>query len=74
MLVNSFEELQAELGRAWSLNQPGMDVDHVLVALPSFSVGGSLLAHYASRIPALEHRSLVTHLMLHRLQPASWCS
>jgi hypothetical protein len=36
--------------------------------LPCFSVGESLLSHYASRIPALEHRYLVTHLMLHRIQ------
>ena len=40
----------------------------VLVVLPSFSVGESLLSHYASRIPALEHRYLVTCLMLHRIE------
>src|ERR1700757_2765502 len=45
-----------------------MGVEHVLVVLPSFSVGESLLSHYASRIPALEHRYLVTQLTLHRIQ------
>lgn len=66
--MNSFEELQAQLGRAWALNQPGVGVDHVLVALPSHSVGESLLSHYASRIPALEHRYLLAHLLLHRIE------
>ena len=66
--MNSFEELQARLGPAWALNQPGVGVDHVLVALPSHSVGESLLSHYASRIPALEHRYLLAHLLLHRIE------
>ena len=35
---------------------------------PSFSVGESMLSHYAARIPALEHRYLVTSLMLHRIE------
>ena len=66
--MKSFKELQAELGRAWAVNRPGTDVDHVVVALPPYSVGESLLAHYATRIPALEHRYLVAHLMLHRIE------
>ena len=66
--MNSFNQLQAQLGRIWALNRPGVGVDHVLVALPSFSVGESLLSHYASRIPALEHRYLVAHLLLHRIE------
>jgi hypothetical protein len=35
-----------------------------VVVLPSYSVGSSLLAHYGQRIPALEHRQLLTLLML----------
>jgi hypothetical protein len=66
--MESFEQLQARLGRAWALNKPSVGVEHVLVVLPSFSVGESLLSHYASRIPALEHRYLVTHLLLQRIQ------
>ena len=31
-------------------------------------MGESLLSHYATRIPALEHRYLVTSLMLHRIE------
>jgi len=66
--MKGFEELQTGLGRAWGLNRPGAGVDHVLVVLPSYSLGESLLSHYAERIPALEHRYLVAHLMLHRIK------
>ena len=55
----AFERLQQRLGHALSLSQPGRDDPHVLVALPSFSVGESLLSHYADRLPALEHRYLL---------------
>ena len=46
---------------------PGFDEPHVVVALPSFSIGDSLLAHYAERLPALEHRYLLASLMLPRI-------
>ncbi len=52
---------------ALKANRPGSGIDHVLVALPSYSVGESLLSHYADRIPALEHRYLVPALMLGRI-------
>jgi hypothetical protein len=55
------------LATALDANQPGGG-EHVLIALPSFSVGGSLLDHYAERIPALEHRYLNAHLLLHRIE------
>jgi hypothetical protein len=66
--MKSFEQVQAQLGHALALNKPGVRVNHVLVALPSFSTGETVLSHYASRLPALEHRYLVTHLMLHRIR------
>jgi len=67
--MKSFEQLQADLGQTWDLHQPpGSAVDHVLVVLPSFSIGESVLSHYADRIPALEHRYLVAHLLLHRVE------
>ena len=56
--MKTFEELQTNLGSVWSLNRPGSSVEHVVVVLPSFSMGESLLSHYATRIPALEHRYL----------------
>jgi hypothetical protein len=40
----------------------------VLIALPSFSVGESLLEHYGDRIPSLEHRYLLAMPMLGRLE------
>lgn len=61
--MTPFHALQERLAQTWGLNKPGIGVDHVLVALPSFSIGESLLSHYAARIPALEHRYLVA---LHR--------
>ena len=66
--MRTFDELQTDLGPVWSLNRPGSSVEHVVVVLPSFSIGESLLSHYATRIPALEHRYLVTSLMLHRIE------
>ena len=66
--MKTFEELQTSLGPVWNLNRPGSSADHVVVVLPSFSIGESLLSHYATRIPALEHRYLVTSLMLYRIE------
>lgn len=66
--VSSFGKVQAGLGDVWALNRPGTTRDHVIVALPSFSVGESLLSHYRERIPALEHRYLLASLMLHRIE------
>lgn len=65
--AKTFEDLQSGLGPALAANTPGSSVEHVLVALPSYSVGESLLAHYAPRIPALEHRYLVVYGMLARI-------
>lgn len=64
----SFAELQSRLGATVALNSAGSAVPHVLVALPSLSLGESLLSHYANRLPALEHRYLLTQLMLPRIE------
>jgi len=37
----SFGELQGRLGEALAANQANSGVEHVLIALPSFSVEGS---------------------------------
>ena len=68
MTVQSSVNHQERLGPAWLANQPDTDTEHVVVVLPSHSVAGSLLSHYAQRIPALEHRYLVAYLLLHRFQ------
>ena len=62
-----FDALQARLEDVLALSQPSRDDDHVLVALPSFSLGESLLSHYGDRIPALEHRYLLAMMVLNRI-------
>jgi hypothetical protein len=57
----------SRLERARAANQPGSRTPHTVVVLPSYSVGDSLLAHYAHRIPALEHRQLLSLLALPRV-------
>ncbi len=54
------------LVRARAAGQPGARVPHTVVILPSYSMSDSLLAHYAHRIPALEHRQLLWLLSLSR--------
>jgi hypothetical protein len=66
--MESFRRLQAGLGQALDANRPGSTQSHVMVVLPSYSLGESLLSHYASRMPALEHRYLVVHAMLQRIR------
>ena len=66
----SSPESPSDLGLARSAHQPGSLEPHTVVVLPSYSVGDSLLAHYAERIPALEHRQLLSLLALPRV-PAS---
>ncbi len=58
---------RAGLDRALLANRPGSSTPHTVVVLPSYSLGDSLLAHYAPRLPALEHRYLHTLLMLPRI-------
>ena len=70
--MKTFEELQTSLGPVWSLNRPGSSVEHVVVVLPSFSMGESLLSHYATRIPALEHRYLSHRSCWAGSRPVSW--
>lgn len=64
------DRLQRRLDAAWHANLPGATEDHVVVVLPSFGIGESLLAHYAARASALEHRFVVSVLMLGRLPGA----
>jgi hypothetical protein len=58
------------LARAVAANRPGSRVPHTVVVLPSYSVEHTLLAHFGPRIPALEHRQLLTMLSLARLPGA----
>lgn len=58
---------RAALARALAANQPGSHEPHCVVILPSYSLGSSLLAHYADRLAGLEHRHLLSLLMLPRV-------
>ena len=64
--MKSYAALRGELATALAANTVGSGVEHVVVTLPSFSMGESLFAHYAERIPALEHRYLLSYLLLAR--------
>lgn len=61
------DALQARLPEALAANEAGSGIDHVIVALASYSIGESLLAHYEDRLPALEHRYLNSLLVLNRV-------
>ncbi len=63
-----FPEIQSQLQTGLAANRPDSSIPHVVVALPSFSVGESLLSHYADRLPALEHRYLLSLFMLPRIE------
>lgn len=65
--VAGFVDPQARLAGALSANQPGSSTAHVVVMVPSYSVADSLMAHYLHRIPALEHRYLLSLLVLPRV-------
>ena len=66
--METFDDLQRGLGPVLAMNRPGVDLPHVLVVMPSFSIGESLLCHYEDRIPALEHRFLLAILILQRIR------
>ena len=66
--MNQFARLQQRLPEAWVANTGGSTTPHVVVVLPSFSLGETVVQHYATRLPALEHRFLLSSLMLHRIE------
>ncbi len=67
VVADAFDELQQRLGEALHANRAGSGIDHVMIVLPSFSIGESTLAHYAARIPSLEHRYLNALLLAGRI-------
>lgn len=62
--MDDLDRLQSRLADSLARNVADSTDRHVVIVLPSFSVGESLLSHYASRLPALEHRFLVSLFML----------
>ncbi|HVY18459.1 MAG TPA: peptide ligase PGM1-related protein [Bauldia sp.] len=65
--MKSFAELQAGFGPIWELNSPGHTDPHAVIAFPSFALGETTLAHYATRLAALEHRYLLAMFMMNRM-------
>jgi hypothetical protein len=65
--VKTFAELQAGFGPIWELNRPGQTAPHAVIAFPSFALGETILAHYATRLAALEHRYLLAMFMMNRM-------
>jgi hypothetical protein len=66
-VASDYAQLERALGPALAANRPDSTTDHVVIALPSYSVSESLLSHYGDRIPALEHRDLSALGMLGRI-------
>jgi hypothetical protein len=62
-----FAALQHRLGDVLALHRPGSTAPHVRIELPSYSMAPSILAHYAPRLVALEHRYLLSQLALPRI-------
>ncbi|KGN33395.1 hypothetical protein N802_13870 [Knoellia sinensis KCTC 19936] len=62
--MGRFEDLQKHLLAAWRANAMGSTDEHVVVLLPSFSLGPTILEHYRDRLGSLEHRYLLAGLML----------
>jgi hypothetical protein len=68
--VEGYASLQRGLLDAWHANSWGSAQDHVVVVLPSFSLGATILSHYQARLGPLEHRFLVASLMLRSIPGA----
>ena len=62
--MDSFAELQARLPAVLAANRPGSREEHLVVGLPSYSLGTTILGHYQPLLAPLEHRFLLGMLML----------
>src|SRR6266508_2237020 len=64
--MDAFDALQERLSTVCRVHRPGSTVPHVLVMLPSISLGPTILLHYQPRLAAYEHRFLLAALGLAR--------
>jgi hypothetical protein len=67
-MTEGFERVQQKLGAALDANRQGSTIQHVMIALPSYSVSESLLSHYRDRVPSLEHRYLNALVVAGRIE------
>jgi hypothetical protein len=65
--MEEFGRVQQRLAEALRANTVRSGVEHVMISMASYSVGESLLSHYAERIPAMEHRYLHSLTVLNRI-------
>lgn len=65
--TDAFDRLQEGLAPALSANRADSGIDHVMIAMPSYSVSESLLSHYGDRVASLEHRYLNALLIAGRI-------
>jgi hypothetical protein len=65
--VEPFALLQKRLPDVWRLNHHDSTTAHVIVVVPAFSLGETILSHYATRLGAMEHRYLLATTMLGRI-------
>lgn len=61
---SAYLRLQAALPAAWRPDLSESPEPRVVIVMPSLSLGPVLQAHYAHRVPALEHRDLYCVLLL----------
>ncbi len=59
-----FDQLQETLPPLYALTTPDSTTPHTVIVLPSFSIGETMMSHYASRLGSLEHRFLVAVVLL----------
>jgi hypothetical protein len=57
-----YAALQRRLPAAWEADHPGSRASRVVIALPSYSLDRSVLAHYGARVAPLENRFLYAAL------------
>jgi len=64
--MDAFDALQERLSTVCRVHRPGSTRPHVVVMLPSISLGPTILLHYQPRLAAYEHRFLLAALGLAR--------
>lgn len=65
--MDGFDRLQERLPAAWAVNRSGSGDPHVVVMLPSFSLGPTILEHYCTRLGPMEQRYLLAVPALARM-------
>jgi hypothetical protein len=68
--MDAFEALQQRLAAVTAVNHHGSEQPHVVVGLPSYSMGVTILLHYRTRLAPMEHRYLLPGLSLGRIAAA----